>query len=230
MQGFIHPSALLLHFSQDALSFPLECGGIHGSVVIVSDEGGSGSQVIQDGFASPQSGEGHPGGMAVGVCFLPQDGAVLLHAVAQGEYGIPIPAHLGSYTGHARATKAVKDHVPRIGVVEQVAHDGFVRNLGVVSVSFVNGVIFPLAHISGKRLPMVGLSRCFLCLCPLRNEIRRPRIGAGSVIGRVAQVQNVLVRTDGESLRLAELRILQVLPQLLRKVLPPCLIALKLLP
>jgi hypothetical protein len=59
------------------------------------------------------------------------------------------------------------------------------------------------------------------------EEVGDERIRAGGVVRRVRERQDVLIRADGESLDLAELGVLQLLAQLLQKVLPAFLIGLK---
>ena len=84
------------------------------------------------------------------------------------------------------------------------------RHLGVVGMRVVDGVVLPLAHIRCKRLAVVvvilGLFRPLRL--PLGDEIGDPRVWAGSVIRRIAQVQNVLVAADGKAFDLAEFRVL----------------------
>src|SRR5690625_561470 len=104
--------------------------------------------------------------------------------------------------------------------MEDVAHDGLMRYLGVVGVRVVNGVVFSLAYIGRKRLTVIvvafGLFR--LLRFPLGDEVGDPRVRTGCVVRRVALVQNVLVAADGKAFDLAELRVLQLLAQFLGKV------------
>ena len=89
--------------------------------------------------------------------------------------------------------------------MQDVPHDGLVRHLGVVGVGVVNRVVLPLAHIRSERLPAVRFVR-IVGLAIMLDEIRNERIRAGGVIRRIGQCQDVLVRADGESFDLAELR------------------------
>ena len=101
--------------------------------------------------------------------------------------------------------------------MEDVTHDGLVRHLGVVGVCVVDGVVLALAHIGGKGLTVVVIALGLLGLLrlPLGDEVGDPRVRAGGVIRRIAQVQDVLVAADGKAFDLAELRVLQLLAQLL---------------
>ena len=98
------------------------------------------------------------------------------------------------YTRHAGFTEAVEHDIPRLGVVEDVAHDGLVRHLGVIGVRVVDRVVLALAYID-------------------------PRVRAGGVVRRIAQIQNVLVAADGKAFDLAKLRVAQSFAEEFRKVL-----------
>ena len=95
--------------------------------------------------------------------------------------------------------------------MEDVPHDGLVRHLGVIGVRVVDRVVLALAHISRKGFSVIvvafGLFR-LLCL-PFGNEVGNPRVRAGGVIRRIAQVQDVLVAADGKAFDFAELRVAQ---------------------
>ena len=84
----------------------------------------------------------------------------------------------------------------------------------------INWIGFSFAHVGRKRLTVVviafGLFR--LLRLPLGDEVGDPRIRTGGVIRRIAQVQDVLIAADGKAFDLAELRVLQLLTQLLGKV------------
>ena len=94
------------------------------------------------------------------------------------------------------------------------------RHFGVVGMSHVDRIILALAHIGRKRLPVVVIAfRLFRLLrLPFSYEIGNPWVWAGGVIRRIAQVQDVLVAADGKAFDLAELRVLQLLAQLLGEV------------
>src|SRR5690606_41575971 len=53
---------------------------------------------------------------------------------------------------------------------------------------------------------------------PFGDEVGNPWVRAGGVVRRIAQIQDVLVAADGKAFDLAELRVLQLLAQLLGKV------------
>ncbi len=80
----------------------------------------------------------------------------------------------------------------------------------MVGVRVVDGIVLALAHIGSKRFPVVvrtfGLFR--LLRLPLGDEVGDPRIRAGGVVWRIAQVQDVLVAADRKAFDLAELQVL----------------------
>lgn len=67
--------------------------------------------------------------------------------------------------------------------------------------------------------------RLFFLRFPLSDEVRGPRVRAGGIIRRVAEVQDVLVAADRKAFGLAEFRDLKFLAQFLAKVLAPRLVA-----
>jgi len=84
-------------------------------------------------------------------------------------------------------------------------------------------ILLPLAYIGRKRFPVVvvaiGLFR--LLRLPIGDEVGDPRVRAGGVIRRIAQVQDVLVAADGKAFDLAELRVGQKLAELFREIFAP---------
>ena len=82
----------------------------------------------------------------------------------------------GGDAGHPSSAEPVKDHISWIGVVEDVSHDGLVRNLGVVRVGVVNWTVLTLAHVCREWLAAVGLTR-IVGRTVVLNEIRNERIG-----------------------------------------------------
>jgi len=86
---------------------------------------------------------------------------------------------------------------------------------------------FPRAYIRCKGLPPVIIRFRVIRLPVLFNEILNKRIGAGGVIRRIGQGQNVLVLANGESLDLSELRFLEFLAKLLQEIIPAFLIVFK---
>ncbi len=91
-------------------------------------------------------------------------------------------------------------------------------HLGVVAVGLVERVGFAHAHVHGEGLAAVRLGRV-VGPAVMGHEVGEPRVGAGGVIGRVGEAQDVLVRADGETLDLAELGVLQLLAQNAEEVL-----------
>ena len=79
-----------------------------------------------------------------------------IHPVAQFLHGFLVAAQLRCHTGHARAAKTVKDDIARVGVVQDVAHDGFVRHLGVVGMGVVDRVVLAFGNIRCKRFALVA--------------------------------------------------------------------------
>ena len=208
--GLVHPAALLLHLAQNALRLPFKCGGVHGGVVVVGDEGGGGGKVNEHGFARAQAGD-----TAVAV----PDPALRVHAVAQAFYRGFVPAQLRGYARHARAAKTVQHNVAGVGVVQNVAHDGFVGHLGVVGVGVVDGVVLALAHVGREGVAVVavlvvGGQAQFTAqrgpfLLPARHNLGQKGIGAGGVIGWVGERENILLLPDGKAGNGAEFRVLQ---------------------
>ena len=108
--------------------------------------------------------------------------------------------------------------------MQEVAHDGAMRDFGVVGVGIVDGVILALAHVRRERFPVVGLLRVVRRAVTF-DELAQPRIRAGRVVGMVRERENVFVLADGESLDLAELRVFEFLGEQLQVVLLPRLLA-----
>ncbi|MBT9153585.1 MAG: hypothetical protein DDT39_00242 [Firmicutes bacterium] len=98
--------------------------------------------------------------------------------------------------------------------MQNVAHYGLVRHLGVVGVGVVDGVVLALAHIRREWLAAVSVGRRVVGLAVMLHKVPDKRVGAGGVVGRVGQGEDVLVRTDREPFDLAKLRVLQLLTQL----------------
>ena len=66
-----------------------------------------------------------------------------------------LTAELCRHAGHASATEPVKDQVARLRVMEDVAHDGLVRDFRVVRVCVVDRVVLPFAYVRRERLTAV---------------------------------------------------------------------------
>src|SRR5690606_10954763 len=140
-----------------------------------------------------------------------------------------VATHLRRYTGHTGSAETVKHNIPRLRVMEDVTHDGLMRYLGVIGVRVVNWVVFPLTHIGRKWLSVIVIVfRLFRLLrLPFSYEVGNPWVRAGGVIRRIAQIQDVFVAADGKAFDLAELRVLQLLAQLLGKVGAASLVVLE---
>ena len=86
-----------------------------------------------------------------------------------------------------------------------ILHDSLVRCFRVICMSIVNRIILPLAHITGKRLPMIIVCSLVIRRPMLLDKIRNKRIRASRVIGRVRKGDDVLVLSDGEAFNMAHL-------------------------
>lgn len=82
----------------------------------------------------------------------------------------------------------------------------------MIGMSSIDWIVFPLAHVAGIRFLYLKVSHTFpfrfelfLFFFPLGDEVVEPRIGAGGIIGRVGEVDDVVIRADGETLYLAQL-------------------------
>ena len=102
-------------------------------------------------------------------------------------------------------------------------------NFCVVAWDTINRVVFPLAYVGRKRLTVVVIAFGLLRLLslPLGDEVGDPWVRTCGVIRWIAQVQDVLVAADGKAFDLAELRVLQLLAQLLGKMGAACLVVLE---
>jgi len=146
--GLVHPAAFLLDLPQDTLGFALKGDGIHRRVVVIGNECGGWRKVIEHCLAGAQTRDGF--------LALPNH-PVFIHLVAQGFHGLFIAAQLSSHAGHARAAKAVEDDIAWVGVVQDVTHNGFMRDLGVVRMRVVDGVILALRDVGRKRLALIAV-------------------------------------------------------------------------
>ena len=95
-------------------------------------------------------------------------------------------------TGHSRPTEPVKYNIPRLGVVEDVPHDGLVRNFGVVGVGVVNRIVLSFAHVGGEGFAAVRLAR-IIGFSVVLDELGDERVWARGVVRRVRQRQDVFV-------------------------------------
>ncbi len=137
-----------------------------------------------------------------------------------------ITAKLGRHTGHSSTAKTIKNNITRLCVVKDVPHDRFMWHFSMVRVRIVNRIIFPFANIRRKWLAMVGLigvKRLAIVLDKVLDE----GIGAGGVVGRVGQGQDVFILANGEALNFPEFRVLQLLAQFLGEVGPAGFVVFK---
>ena len=119
---------------------------------------------------------------------------------------------MSSNTGHPGTTESIQHHIPWFGVVKDQRYNSQMWHLCVVRVRLVNRIGLSLANIHSKRFPAVGHIR-IIGSAILRYKILNERIRAGGIIRRIGQCQDVLVLANGESLDLAELRVLELLAQ-----------------
>ena len=90
--------------------------------------------------------------------------------------------------------------------MQDVAHNRTMRHFGVIRMSIVDWVAFPLAHVSRERLSVIRLLR-IEGRAIVYDVILDPRVRTGGVIGRVGEREDVLVLPDWKSLDLPKLRI-----------------------
>ena len=140
-----------------------------------------------------------------------------IQAVAQALNSFLIPAYLRGHAGHAGATEAVQHNIARLGVVQDVAHDGFMRHLGVVGMGVIDGVVLAFRDIRGERLSVIFGIVIGDCLIELISRLRLPflddlsqeGVGAGSVVGWVGERQDGFVLANREAFDLAGGRVFQ---------------------
>src|SRR5690554_7221407 len=89
--------------------------------------------------------------------FLSINHPLVVNLIAQRLHSGPISTQLRSYAGHSSPAKTVKHDVSGLRVMEYVAHNGLMRDLCVIRVGIVNGIIFSLAHIRSERFSTVRL-------------------------------------------------------------------------
>ena len=195
----VHPADLRLDLLQDSAGRGVEHADVKRDVVVGGDEGGGRRQVAED----------HPAGAPgrrLPFLRLP----VLFQRPAVG--GRRRAAPLGGDAGHARAAEAVEDDVAGLRVVEDGRDDREMRHLGVVAVRPVEGVGLAGADVDGERLAVIRLFRVVRPAVVV-DELGQERVGAGGVVRRVGQPQDVLVCGHGE---------VGPLPQLGELLLQPC--------
>ena len=147
--------------------------------------------------------------------------------ISELSHNICITAHLCCKPGHASTTETVENKVAGLCIVEDVVHDRLIRYLRVVRVGAVHRISLSLAHIHRKWFPAIMIGSRVIRLPIVLNEILDKRVRTSGVIRRIGQYQDVLVLTNGESLDLPKLRVLELLAQLFQKIFSPCLVGVK---
>ena len=135
MQGGVHPAAFGFYFGQNPPGLLLKSCYINGGVVVVGDETGNGAEVATDGTSGTPIGraQAHVAKLMLNFVF---------------GFRIGVTAKLSRHAGHARTRKAIEHDVAGLRVVQNVAHDGRVRHLGMVAVRVVDRVVFALTHVA----------------------------------------------------------------------------------
>ena len=211
VQRLVHPADLFLQVVQELLRGFGERIDVEGNVVVGGNEGGGRGQVSQNGL---------PSAPLRRLSAVPPPLLFQLQAVLGRRRAAPLRGD----AGHARTAEAIEHDVARLRVVEDGRHDGPVRHLGVVAVGLVERIGLADAHIHGERLAMVGLVG-IVGLAVLFHELGEERIGAGRVVRRVGQAQDVLVLADGKVVALPQVRELLLQPG--KEVVPPSVIGLE---
>lgn len=96
--------------------------------------------------------------------------------------------------------------------MQQIPHYNFMWHFCMIKMSIINRTIFSCIYWLSIRFLHLKVSHTFpfrfelfLFFFPLGDEVVEPRIGAGGIIGRVGEVDDVVIRADGETLYLAQL-------------------------
>ena len=180
----VHPADLRRRVVEQGAGGAGEGVDVEGQVVVAGDERRGRRQVAQD--RAP----GTPGGRRAALRrpLLLQPAAVL---------GRRRPAPLRGHAGHARPAEAVEHEVARPGVVQDGRHDRPVRHLGVVAVRPVERVGLADADVDRERLAAVRLGGVVRPAVPF-DELGQERVGAGRVVRRVGQAQDIFVRRRRE--------------------------------
>ena len=87
--------------------------------------------------------------------------------------------------------------------MKNIIHNGFVWHLCVICMYRIQRVILTFTHICCKRLPVI-IVRCLIIRSTiLLDKLLDKRIRAGGIKRRIRESNNILIRTDGESLNIA---------------------------
>ena len=181
------------------LGFAFEECDIHRSIVIVGNEGGGRGKIASTALRAP---------ICEKCCFYRVSCQSIGHTVAQAFNSFFVPAQLGGHAGHAGAAETVQHNVAWFGVVQDVAHNGFMRHLGVVRVGIVNRVVLAFRDIRGERLAVIFRRERSPCSCshrslfsllPFLDDLAQEGVGAGGVVGRVGERQDGIILTNGEA-------------------------------
>jgi len=223
--GLVHPAALGLHLAQDALRLPPEGGRIHRRVIVIGDKGRRGREVV----------EHRPAGAQQPDASLALKHLIAAHGIAQLAHRIRVAAELRGHPRHPGAAETVIDDIPRVGIVQDIAHDGLVGHLGVVRVGVVDGMVLALgdirriglAVVAVAILSAVGLLRQPQLLAqggalgyPALQDLGQKGVGAGGIVRRVRERQDGLIAAQRKALRGPEIGILEILGQALAIAFP----------
>ena len=114
------------------------------------------------------------------------------------------PAHLRGNAGHAGSAKAIEDDIAGFGVVENVAHNGFVGNFGMVAVGVINGVVLTFGDICGEGFALVIVGGWVVGGGVFADKIFNKGIGASGVVRRVGERDNIFVGAFREAFDIAD--------------------------
>jgi len=144
MDGLIHPTTFLLHSlsmrraSRSRWSHPL-------GIVIVSNERGGGREIISMALRAPIF------EMGLSPSKIVPSSATRYSSFRQ----LFCPHSAGQQRRHSGAAEAVEDHFTRVSVMQNIAHDGFMRHFGMVRVGIIDWIVLALRYIRGKRLAVI---------------------------------------------------------------------------
>ena len=184
VERFVHPADLRRRIVEERPGGAGEGVGVEGQVVVAGDEGGGRREVAQNRAA----GAPRRRGPALRRPLPFQRPAV------RGRRG---PAPLRGDAGHPRPAEAVQHEVARPRVVQDGRDDRQVRHLGVVAVRPVEGIGLADADVDRERLAVVRLPGVVGPAVAL-HELGQERVGAGGVVRRVRQPEDVRVRPRRE--------------------------------
>ena len=111
------------------------------------------------------------------------------------------------------AAEGVQHYVAGVGVVGDVADDGFVRHLGVVAVGAVERARLALAHVAREGRAAVAVGAALV----RRAGVLHERGSEGVGVGRVREAEDGRVVGVGEALLCAEVRVSEALREALQE-------------